>query len=105
MALKDGHSFEALVNKVAGCLRDPTSAAPVIEGLSPDESAALIRGLSRLRRLGEHCRDRGLKMLVDAEYTYMNKGISVCALALMNVFNKDRVVVANTYQCYLKVKE
>ena len=46
--------------------------------------------------------DNGLHLLVDAEYTYMNKGISAMALALMVALNKERPVVWNTYQCYLK---
>ena len=41
--------------------------------------------------------------MVDAEYTYMNPGISVGALAMMLALNRDgQAVVANTYQCYLK---
>ena len=35
---------------------------------------------------------------MDAEYTYMNKGISAMALGLMVALNKDRPVVWNTYQ-------
>ena len=45
----------------------------------------------------------GVRLLVDAEYTYMNPGISVGALAMMLALNRDgQAVVANTYQCYLK---
>ena len=44
-----------------------------------------------------------MRLLVDAEYTYMNPGISVGALAMMLALNRDgQAVVANTYQCYLK---
>ena len=32
--------------------------------------------------------DNGLHLLVDAEYTYMNKGISAMALAMMVAFNR-----------------
>ncbi len=47
-----------------------------------------------------------MRVLVDAEYTYLNPGISAVALALMRLYNaKDnsRPLVANTYQCYLRV--
>ena len=45
----------------------------------------------------------GVRLLVDAEYTYMNPGISVAALCMMLALNRDgQAVVANTYQCYLK---
>jgi hypothetical protein len=40
---------------------------------------------------------------VDAEYSYVNPGCSLVALAMMAVFNQNRPVVANTYQCYFKV--
>ena len=74
-----------------------------IEGLSSQEMRQLDLALPRLNRLGAHCTSLGLKLLVDAEYTYMNKGISVFALAMMRVFNRDGPVVGNTYQCYLRV--
>ena len=49
------------------------------------------------------CFQPGVRLLVDAEYTYMNPGISVGALAMMLALNRDgQAVVANTYQCYLK---
>ncbi len=57
----------------------------------------------------KHCpqfaKDQGLKILVDAEYTYMNPGISAVALAMMVNFNTSSAVVGNTYQCYLKVSQ
>ena len=57
----------------------------------------------RMQQLCEVASKNGLKLLVDAEYTYMNPGISAVALAMMFGYNKERVVVANTYQCYLRV--
>ncbi len=73
-------------------------------GLSPDESEHLRRGLSRLSRLCRRARSGGLRVLVDAEYTYLNPGVSAVALAMMRRFNRDgEATVANTYQCYLKV--
>jgi proline dehydrogenase len=46
---------------------------------------------------------KNLCLLVDAEYSYVNPGCSLVALAMMAVFNQNRPVVANTYQCYFKV--
>jgi len=62
------------------------------------------RGLKRIQSLVDDATKKGLKVLVDAEYTYMNPGISAIALALMVQFNKITPTVANTYQCYLKVR-
>ncbi len=43
----------------------------------------LERGLNRISELIQFAKDRGLKLLVDAEYTYMNPGISAVALVSM----------------------
>ena len=71
--------------------------------LTDAENGQLSRGLGRISELIQFAQDKGLKILVDAEYTYMNPGISAVALAMMVNFNKSSVVVGNTYQCYLKV--
>ena len=43
-----------------------------------------------MKTFGEAGRVNNLHLLVDAEYTYMNKGISAFALAMMVAFNKVR---------------
>ncbi|CAN7943449.1 unnamed protein product, partial [Ixodes hexagonus] len=45
--------------------------------------------------------ESGVKILVDAEYARMNRGIDLLALALMAVFNKGHPLIWHTYQCYL----
>ena len=75
---------------------------PCLANLSDVENEALKAGMERLYEIGMKAKEKGVRILVDAEYTYMNPGISVGALAMMLAFNKDEVVVANTYQCYLK---
>ena len=70
--------------------------------LTTQENVQLNTALKRLRLFGESGRRNSLHLLVDAEYTYMNKGISAFALALMMAFNQEKPVVWNTYQCYLK---
>lgn len=44
-----------------------------------------------------------VRVLVDAEYTYMNPAFSLVTMAMMKKFNKDGAWIWNTYQCYLKV--
>ena len=73
-----------------------------VDGLDTDEIAALSEGLERCKTLADFALPRGLKLLVDAEYTYMNDGISVVALAMMKHYNKTEAKIGNTYQCYLK---
>ena len=74
----------------------------MVEGLSDNENQELSLGLRRLQRLADFALKRGLRLLVDAEYTYMNDGISLLAMALMAHYNQEKALVANTYQCYLK---
>ena len=59
-----------------------------IPELTEEENVQLNASLSRMRTFGEAGRDNKLHLLVDAEYTYMNKGISAFALAMMVAFNK-----------------
>ena len=73
-----------------------------VEGLDADETKALEEGLLRHKILADFALPRGLKLLCDAEYTYMNDGISVVALAMMKHYNTSEAKVGNTYQCYLK---
>ena len=58
--------------------------------LTSEENAQLQLAVARMRRFGLAGRERGLHLLVDAEYTYMNRGISAFALALMVAFNTVR---------------
>lgn len=43
-----------------------------------------------------------VRVLVDAEYTYMNPALTLVTMAMMKKFNKDDAWIWNTYQCYLK---
>ncbi|MPC85307.1 Proline dehydrogenase 1, mitochondrial [Portunus trituberculatus] len=57
---------------------------------------------------GAACRDDGVVLAVDAEWTYTNPAINLMTLALMHIFNRGeagetvRPVIWNTYQGYLK---
>ncbi|AWP17639.1 putative proline dehydrogenase 2 [Scophthalmus maximus] len=73
----------------------------IFPGLDESEVAHLLCGLQRLNRIGEASVNK-VRVLVDAEYTYMNPALSLVTMAMMKKFNKDSAWIWNTYQCYLK---
>lgn len=103
---RDLQKKEELVVEIKSLLEEktPSKAAKLTAQLSPDELRELENGIKRIQSLVDFSIDRGLRLLVDAEYTYMNAGISLIALALMAQYNQQQNVwIGNTYQCYLKV--
>lgn len=94
-----------LVSAVEQHLESSSPSDPLeLAGLNLDQAEQLGRGIQRLKEFGDLGQSLGLRLLVDAEYTYMNPGISVMALGMMRVYNvRGQAVVGNTYQCYLKV--
>ena len=49
------------------------------------------------------CERLGVRLLVDAEYTYLNPALRLLSLAAMMTYNTRAPLVAYTYQNYLKV--
>ncbi|KAJ7984478.1 hypothetical protein DPEC_G00355240 [Dallia pectoralis] len=70
-------------------------------GLLEIENEHFLRGLQRLNKIGEASANR-VRVLVDAEYTYINPALSLVTMAMMKKFNQDSAWIWNTYQCYLK---
>ncbi|XP_072312718.1 hydroxyproline dehydrogenase [Eucyclogobius newberryi] len=72
-----------------------------LHGLDEQENAHLLCGLRRLAKIAEESVNK-VRVLVDAEYTYMNPALSLVTMAMMKKFNKNGAWIWNTYQCYLK---
>uniref|UniRef100_A0A667WVG6 Proline dehydrogenase n=2 Tax=Myripristis murdjan TaxID=586833 RepID=A0A667WVG6_9TELE len=70
-------------------------------GLDEKETAHFLCSLRRLNKIAEASSNK-VRVLVDAEYTYMNPALSLVAMAMMKKFNRDGAWIWNTYQCYLK---
>ncbi|XP_040032160.2 hydroxyproline dehydrogenase [Gasterosteus aculeatus] len=70
-------------------------------GLNESEVAHFLCGLQRLNKIAEASINK-VRVLVDAEYTYVNPALSLVTMAMMKKFNQDGVWIWNTYQCYLK---
>uniref|UniRef100_A0A6I8NIG3 Proline dehydrogenase n=1 Tax=Ornithorhynchus anatinus TaxID=9258 RepID=A0A6I8NIG3_ORNAN len=82
---------------------------PHISSLSSQQNQHLGASLRRFHRVAQHARARGVRLLVDAEYTSLNPALSLLVSALALRWNRpeeaDRHGAAwvwDTYQAYLQ---
>ncbi|XP_029462931.1 hydroxyproline dehydrogenase [Rhinatrema bivittatum] len=52
--------------------------------------------------MAPYAKDHGVRVLVDAEYTYLNPALTLVTMAMMAQCNQSEPWIWNTYQCYLK---
>ncbi|KAM9267303.1 hydroxyproline dehydrogenase [Morus bassanus] len=70
--------------------------------LTPEENRHFGLSLRRLDAVAGHAAGRGVRVLVDAEQSYVNPALSLATLALMTRHNRASPWVWNTYQAYLR---
>nr|XP_056720258.1 hydroxyproline dehydrogenase [Euleptes europaea] len=70
--------------------------------LTPEENLHFQKSLSRLRSVAEYAGGKKVRVLVDAEYTYINPALSLVTIAMMAACNTQVPWIWNTYQAYLK---
>jgi len=92
--------MEEVATKIAEAMEKEEDIC--LKDLSPEENSSLNNSIKRLSSFCKAGLSHNLSLLVDAEYTYLNPGISLFCLAAMKVFNKRRPLLWNTYQTYLK---
>nr|XP_014352499.1 PREDICTED: probable proline dehydrogenase 2 [Latimeria chalumnae] len=111
------HPRNPLTKKLTTCLQEPSAmkelkiekVAKAMDSeelkfacLTEDENQHFLASLHRLRKIGQHAKDNKVRVLVDAEYTYLNPALTLVTMAMMMKFNQSESWIWNTYQCYLK---
>ncbi|KAG9487311.1 hypothetical protein GDO78_007265 [Eleutherodactylus coqui] len=75
---------------------------PLLSRFTEEEDLQMKRMLQRMDVLAKKALEMGVRLMVDAEQTYFQPAISRLTLEMQRKFNKDRPIIFNTYQCYLK---
>ena len=75
----------------------------IINALSSEEEEMFRNMMRRVHTIAKAATERDVRVLVDAEQTYFQPAINRITLELMRKYNKEKAIIFNTYQCYLKV--
>ena len=83
---------------------DPVLYSKVSQGevLSKDEEAAWERIRLRYLKCCETAKDKAVKVLIDAEESWLQPAINILVEDMMQRFNKEEAIVFTTVQLYLK---
>ncbi|XP_041667177.1 proline dehydrogenase 1, mitochondrial [Cheilinus undulatus] len=75
---------------------------PLLNKFTAEEERQMKRMLQRVDILAKHAMENGVRLMVDAEQTYFQPAISRLTLEMQRKFNREKPIIFNTYQCYLK---
>lgn len=75
---------------------------PLLQMITLEEEKQMKRVLQRMDVLVKHAIENGVRLMVDAEQTYFQPAISRLTLEMQRIYNREKPVIFNTYQCYLK---
>ncbi|CAJ1070577.1 proline dehydrogenase 1%2C mitochondrial [Xyrichtys novacula] len=75
---------------------------PLLNMFTTEEERQMKRMLQRVDILAKHAVENGVRLMVDAEQTYFQPAISRLTLEMQRKFNREKPIIFNTYQCYLK---
>ncbi|XP_065054367.1 hydroxyproline dehydrogenase-like [Rhopilema esculentum] len=73
-----------------------------IPSFSEQTNSQLRMALERFDQLAKISNKMGLRLMLDAEQTYVQAALAYFVLVLQQKYNKEKPVVYNTYQCYRK---
>ncbi|XP_060928676.1 proline dehydrogenase 1, mitochondrial [Limanda limanda] len=104
--LLDWNSLINDTTKISNLLMVPNietgQLEPLLKTFTDREERQMKRMLQRVDILAKHAVENGVRLMVDAEQTYFQPAISRLTLEMQRRFNKEKPIIFNTYQCYLK---
>ena len=68
--------------------------------LTPDEALAYERTKARIDKICALCHELNVKVLIDAEHSWVQDVFDELSLEMMRKYNKENTIVFNTYQIY-----
>ncbi|KAL5275540.1 PRODH family protein [Megaselia abdita] len=74
----------------------------LISQIPPKEEEMFRNMIRRLNTIVKAAADLDVRIMIDAEQTYFQPAISRITLEMMRKYNKEKAIVFNTYQCYLR---
>ncbi|KAA0716836.1 Proline dehydrogenase 1, mitochondrial [Triplophysa tibetana] len=77
---------------------------PLLSKFTAEEEGQMTGILHRMDVLAKHAVEHGVRLIEDAEQTFFQPATSWLFVELQRIFNRDKAVIFNTYQCYLKVR-
>lgn len=74
----------------------------LISQIPPKEEEMFRNMIRRVNTIVKAAADLDVRIMIDAEQTYFQPAISRITLEMMRKYNKEKAIVFNTYQCYLR---
>lgn len=68
--------------------------------LTAEERAAFERGRARVNAICKRCHEANVRVFVDAEESWIQETIDKLTYEMMELYNKEKAIVYNTYQLY-----
>uniref|UniRef100_A0A665U3B1 Proline dehydrogenase n=1 Tax=Echeneis naucrates TaxID=173247 RepID=A0A665U3B1_ECHNA len=104
--LLDWNSLINDTTKISSLLMVPNletgQLEPLLKKFTAEEERQMKRMLQRVDVLAKYALENGVRLMVDAEQTYFQPAISRLTLEMQRKFNREKPIIFNTFQCYLK---